>query len=203
MPPKALALPTAPRLAAGALLALGFLTSLTAVGQLELALSASELVPSSGATARELAAFGSFVVSLEASQWQRVPVLAFLSVASSVVFFTALRVRWPGSGRRGPFAELMGKAAVVTAVLRTIDGAQLYAMARRASAAADRVAAAPSASDAVPAEALALPIGAPGLILGLTILIVGTYALAGRYFQTPRLIAVLDELDANVPEEEE
>ncbi len=200
-----MALPTPMRVSALALVTIGLLTSIMAVAELEMTLRASELTPPMEMLASAVlrAQFSGHVVALEAMQWVRVPVLALLSVASSVAFFTALRVRWPGSGRRVPFAELMAKAAIVSAVLRTVDGAQLLLIAKRAAAAGERALAQGPAGDPRAQEtALGLAM-IPALSVAATLVVVGLYVTLGRYFQSPHARSLLAELDANVPEEEE
>lgn len=130
---------------------------------------------------------------LESMRGSRAVILLGLTIACSVAFVAALRMLRPAGAAREHARRLLGSTAIVCAVLRTIDGAQMTAVASRAGAAWDKV-----------MEGSDVPGGYPdgieqslmgGMSIFVTVLITGAFVGVATYFRSERLRAVVDAAD--------
>jgi hypothetical protein len=131
---------------------LGFQVALAAAFDLQSALHADEPVSVSAAEApvpglklsplaqREamLATASGFQSAVRGMGGWRIATSLLLSIAAGLVFFIGMRLRVSQDGRPSMAREL-GRAAVATAVLRTIDGAENLVVVRASSAELTRV----------------------------------------------------------------
>lgn len=201
-------LPGAVRFAALAAVALGALVSFSAARELPLVLASADL----DTPELDLGPFRAFVVdektvrdagkaafraqlsAIESMKGTRSVILLALSTSAALVFVAGLRLRWPGGIARRGVARLLGVSAAVSALLRTLDGAQALVIVRRGTAALDRV----LASSASPE--LQLPPGLnvalySALSVGLTVTVVGLFLALGAYFRSARITELFANLD--------
>jgi hypothetical protein len=132
-------------------------------------------------------------------RWPRVAILFGLSSAAALVFVSALRLRWPSGVRRTGLASLLGRAAVVAAVLRTLDGAQDLVIVRASVEAYEKVLLEKGVALANAGATMPLFSGAS---IVTTALITGLFLLAANYFRSERILQTFELLDRNVPEEQ-
>ncbi len=126
--------------------------------------------------------------------------LAALAVASALVFVSAGRLLRPAGLPREGARALLGGSAIVSAVLRTLDGAQLAAVAEKVGLAVGKQFALSEPYRADPASAEVLPrmmgVVLTGFSVGLTVLMVGALASLGFYFRSAKVrltVAAEDE----------
>jgi hypothetical protein len=206
-------LPTPLRRVTLATLALGALVSFGAVQGLRLAFFADELDSSAGETpflnrltpnpeafsAAQRAQGVAMRSALTGMRWPRIVILFGLSSAAAMVFVSAMRLRWPGGVRRMGVALLLGRAAVVTAVLRTLDGAQELVVVRASVAAYERALVERSVELANAGATMTLFSGASVVT---TAVVTGLFLLASSYFRSERVLQTLELLDRDVADED-
>jgi hypothetical protein len=144
--------------------------------------------------------------ALEPLRDARTLVLGALSVACAFVFVSASRLLQPEGLPLERVRRLLGGAAIITALLRTIDGAQEAAVARHlAPAFADFLLSQPDLFKAPPGFDLKAVMPTLLLLLttGMTAAIAGTFALLGQYFRSERVREVVLAQDGQLPEVEE
>jgi heme O synthase-like polyprenyltransferase len=140
-----------------------------------------------------LAATRSALVSM---RWPRVIVLFLLSSAAGVVLATALRLRWPSGIPRVVATTLLGRAALVAAIIRTLDGAQDLVIARAGAAAYEKTLADNHIAGA--------EFGASLLLFSIfsiinTIAVAGLFIAARNYFRSDRVLQTFALLDRAPP----
>lgn len=130
---------------------------------------------------------------VESMRGSRGFVLLALTIACSVAFVAGLRMLRPAGAAREAARRLLAGSAVACAVLRTIDGAQMTAIASRAGAAWDRVM---KGSD--------IPGGYPdgieqslmsGTTVFITVVVTGAFVAIAGYFRSEGLRAVVEAAD--------
>jgi len=131
---------------------------------------------------------------LEDMQVSRGFILFALSMTCALTFVSALRLLRPAGVPREGVRRLLGGAALASAVLRTLDGAQLAAVSKRMGTAADRVF---SASKAVPGEypdgfAMVLSVAATTIF---TLVVVVAFLALSRYFRSSKMRELVQALD--------
>ncbi|QSQ24546.1 hypothetical protein JY651_06235 [Pyxidicoccus parkwayensis] len=140
--------------------------------------------------------------ALEPMREPRLVLMGVLSIACAFVFVAAARMLRPDGLPREGMRKMLGRAALVVAVLRTIDGAQLAVVARRMGIAmAEGLRHLPAYQDDVGTQvASSVPsVAVFASVLG-TAIIAGTFALLGQYFRSD---SVRDAVLARDPEPEE
>ncbi|WP_426753639.1 hypothetical protein [Myxococcus sp. Y35] len=125
--------------------------------------------------------------AMEPQHEPRIVLMAMLTVTCAFVFVASGRLLRPYGLRRDGMRRVLSRAAILTAVLRTIDGAQLAAVARRVGT---TLAASLDLVPDLPPEPSAAEVGqylpsffAGGSIL-FTLLVAGTFAILGQYFRS-------------------
>jgi hypothetical protein len=138
---------------------------------------------------------------IESMQTSRVAILIILSGAATMVFVTALRLRWPGGIPRPGVAKFLGGAAFTAAVLRTLDGAQELVIVQRAAAATERALAVASTTTERPVpEGFATAFSFVWSV-GFTAAVVIAFTLFGAYFRSQKTNDVLSKLDRHLEDE--
>ncbi len=148
------------------------------------------------------ASFRAQMSAMEAMQTSRVLILAALSTSASLVFISALRLRWPAGARRGSIARLLAGASVATAVLRTLDGAQLLAIARKGVLASEKVLAASGVPELQSPEGVNVAVTS-ALSVAMTAVTVASFLALGAYFRAARPTQLFATLDRDLPEDDE
>lgn len=206
-------LPNPVRYATLATLALGALVSFGAISNLRLAFSAEELDVTAAETplfnkltpnpeaysAAQRAQAVAMRNAIEGMRWPRVAVLFLLSGAAAMVFVSALRLRWPAGTPRAGVSVLLSRAAVVTAVLRTLEGAQELVIVRAAVTAYERALAAQHVDLAQAGPTMAI-VSAASVVTTATV--TGLFLAASSYFRSERIQQTFVLIDRNTPEEE-
>ena len=130
---------------------------------------------------------------LESMRASRGLILLALTIACSLTFVAALRLLRPAGSARESARQLLAGTAIACAVLRTIDGAQMAAVAGRAGAAWDKVM---NGSD--------IPGGYPegmeqavlsAATIGFTVLITGAFVGIATYFRSDSLRTLVEAAD--------
>lgn len=206
-------LPNPVRYATLATLALGAIVSFGGLQGIGRALTVAEMDVSAGETpflnkltpnpeafaAAQRAQAVAFRNSVENMRWPRVAVLFGLSAAASLVFVSALRLRWPSGVQRSNLAKLVSRAAIAAAVLRTLDGAQELVIVRAVANAWDKT----LAQHQVEAADAGVTTGVlSAASVGTTVVVTGLFVLAANYFRSERIQQTFVLLDRNTPEEE-
>jgi hypothetical protein len=140
--------------------------------------------------------------AIEGMQRSRVAILILLSMAATMVFTAALRLRWNLGGGRIFVTKQLGVAAVVCAVLRTLDGAQELAIVGQAFGAAEKV------FEKTPLPGPQLPVEiyrtlGQAASIGFTVFVVACFLLAGGYLRSARVQQIFAGYDAQAPDEED
>jgi hypothetical protein len=129
----------------------------------------------------------------EAMRGSRTLLLIGLWAMSAFVFVAALRMLRPRGALRDGVRKVLGSALLITAVLRTLEGAQSAAVARKAGRALDR--ALTERPDLIQplfsSEQAALV-----LSVAFSFVVTGGLLLLSRYFRSPRVGEVCAGLDA-------
>jgi hypothetical protein len=202
-------LPTPLRYATLATLTLGVLVSFGAVQGMRMAVFADELDSSAGETpflntltpnpeafsAAQRAQGAAMRSAISGMRWPRAGILFGLSAAAAMVFVSALRLRWPSGVRRHGVAQLLGRSAVVAAVLRTLD-----VIVRASVAAYEKVLVDRSVELANAGATMTLFSGASVVT---TALVTSLFLLAANYFRSERILQTFELLDRGVVDEEE
>jgi len=196
-----------------ATIALGAMVSCGSVQGMRLAFTAEEMDVSAGETpffnkftpnpeayaAAQRAQGVAIRNSIEGMRWPRVAVLFVLSGAAAMVFVSALRLRWPSGIQRAALARLLSNAALVSAVVRTIDGAQELVIVRAAVAAYEK---ALTERQVDLSEAGATMAVFSGASVVTTVAVTGLLIAASNYFRSERVAQTFELIDRNTPEEE-
>ncbi len=129
----------------------------------------------------------SYYAAQEPMREPRAVLLGIHAVACAFVFVSAGRMLRPDGLPRDGMRQLLGRAAIAVAVLRTIDGAQSAVVGRRVGhALVDAMSALPADKNPLTTEGLRTmvlwsPLAAS--VVG-TVLIAGTFAILGQYFRS-------------------
>jgi hypothetical protein len=141
--------------------------------------------------------------ALEPMREPRAVLLGILAVACAFVFVAAGRMLRPDGLPRGGMRQLLSRAAITVAVLRTIDGAQSAVVARRmGQTLVESLNTLPMGKDPLTLEMLRdlLPWFGLGLSVVGTALVAGTFALVGQYFRSEAVREAISAQDG--PQEE-
>jgi len=144
-----------------------------------------------------------YYAALEPMREPRGVLMALLAVACAFVFVASARMLRPYGLPRDGMRRILGRAAILAAVLRTVDGAQFAVVARRMG---DTMAESLNLLPNVPPE-LTLEfarsffpsVGTGGAVLA-TALVAGTFAILGQYFRSERVREAVAVRDGPQPE---
>jgi hypothetical protein len=127
--------------------------------------------------------------------WRLIPLLV-LAVAASFVFVAALRIRWASEGATSSTGILLANAALVSAVGRTIEGAQDLQIVNRSLEAHLNVLLTAKVP-LIEAQAPYLQTLSSAFSVGVTIVGVTGFLVVSHYFRTPEVQTLLgvDDLD--------
>jgi hypothetical protein len=143
--------------------------------------------------------------AMEPMREPRAVLMGALCVACTFVFVAAGRMLRPEGLPRDGMRQLLGRAAITVAVLRTIDGAQFAVVSRRiGTTMAESMSRLPQQPpDPVAAEVVrtVMPWMAMGMSVFATALVAGTFALLGQYFRSDSVREAITAQDGP-PEEE-
>ena len=138
------------------------------------------------------------ISAFESMRGSRTAILFGLWATSALVFVACLRLMKPRGAPREGVRRLLATTTLITAVLRTLDGAQAAAVARRAGAAFDRVL----------SKSTELPGGWPeglwangfaGLSMLMSLVVGGGLLMLSRYYRSDRVREVTLQLDGSSP----
>ncbi len=121
----------------------------------------------------------------------RVIILLGLSAATSMLFLGALFLRWSSAAPAATFARMLGRSAIVSALLRTIDGAQDLVIARRSAEAMERALRAANVPDEYVSAGHATTL-LSAVSVGWTFAVVGVFVLLGTYFRSAAVRSLLE-----------
>lgn len=130
----------------------------------------------------------------------RVVILLGLSGAASMVLLGALFLRWSRNAPRAPLARLLGGAAFVAALFRTLDGAQDLVISRRSGEALAKSLAAANVPDEVAQSGAAVGM-ISAVSVGLTLFVVTAFVGLGTYFRSDRVRGLLEAIPEEPDEE--
>lgn len=133
------------------------------------------------------------VQALESMQTSRMLTLLGLTIASTLTFVGALRMIRPAGAAREDVRKLLASTAVVCAVLRTIDGAQMTVVAKRIGAAGDRVMLTSDVPGGYPEGLMAMLLGFTSI--GMTLVVAGGFLGMSMYFRSSGLRAAVEAAD--------
>lgn len=136
--------------------------------------------------------------ALESMREPRALVLGVLSVACAFIFVSAARLLRPAGMPLESMRQVLGGAALVAAVLRTLDGAQWAAVLKQAAQVLVRAGSQLPGVDGMPMppEVQALfPMLLTGLIALHTALVAGSFLLLGQYFRSERVRSLISAQD--------
>ncbi len=137
------------------------------------------------------------VAGLESMRAARAVILFALTVACSLAFVAALRMLRPAGAAREGARKLLAGTAIACAILRTMDGAQMAAVAGRAGAAWDRVMNSGDVVGGYP-EGLEQSLLSAAAI-GFTILIAGAFVGIATYFRSDSMRQLVEAADRSEP----
>ena len=123
--------------------------------------------------------------SLESMRISRGLILLALTITCSLTFVAALRILRPGGTAREGARRLLASTAIASAVLRTMDGAQMTAIAGRAGAAWDKVMGNADVPGGYPQGMEQTLLSAT--TIGFTVLIAGAFVGVATYFRSDTL----------------
>ncbi len=138
------------------------------------------------------------LAALDSMKGSRTAILLGLWAVSALVFVSSLRMLRPRGAPREGVRRVLGTSLVVSAVLRTLDGAQAAAAATRAGRAFDQVM---SKSNEIPGG-WADGVGAflwTGSSIAATFVVGGSLLLLARYYRSDRIREVCIKLDEQSP----
>lgn len=198
-------LPRSIRLAAVLCLVLSGLTGLSAaseamgLGQLEEARQAElPSAPALGDPQVLKKVMEAQLSALESMREPRALVLGALSVACAFIFVSAARLLRPAGMPLESMRQVLGGAALVAAVLRTVDGAQWAVVVKQAAQALMKAGSHLPGADGVPLtpqmQAL-FPMLLTLLIALHTALVAGSFLLLGQYFRSERVRSAISAQD--------
>lgn len=146
------------------------------------------------------------IAALEPMREPRTLVLGALAIACSFAFVASGRLLRPGGLPLERMRRVLAGAAILAALLRTIDGAQWAVVARSiAPVMAQHLSVLPMFQEAQVAAQLkaTLPGIASGFAMAMTALIAGLFALLGQYFRSESVRQAISAQDGQLPVEEE
>jgi hypothetical protein len=138
------------------------------------------------------------ISALEPMREPRSLVLGALAVTCAFAFVAAGRMLRPAGLSREGMRRLLGGAAIIAALLRTIDGAQWLVVVKRTNAAAvDLLSLQFKAMPPPVADLMGtlFPHLLPALVLAHTFFIAGAFVVLGRYFHSERVRAAVTAQD--------
>ncbi len=137
------------------------------------------------------------LTALESMRVPRAMTLCGLGLACALNFVSASRLIWPRGLRRESMRRVVVTSAIVVALLRTLDGAQLAVVARKVGAAMGRSAELlPGLSNAPPADReAAVRSWAVAVAVLQTLGVVGAFALLSHYFRSEKVRTALATYD--------
>jgi hypothetical protein len=147
------------------------------------------------------------VSTLEGMREPRALILGALVVACALTFVSASRLLRPEGLPMESMRRLLGGAAIATAILRTMDGAQVTVVFQRIgqamAGALGKTLTLPPELDAATLEGLksALPSFMATAAMLWTAVMAGTFALLGQYFRSERVRQVIIAQDGPLEEE--
>ena len=109
-----------------------------------------------------------------------------------IVFVTSLQIRWSLEAPASALARRLGVAALVSAVLRTLDGAQQLVIVRRAAEANGRALLGSGSPDAETVASVTRALVSV-VSVGWTLLIVALFVALGTYFRSPKVLTTFVE----------
>lgn len=206
MTPPVPALPTGYRWALVAAVVVGFQVALAAAFDVQATLNVDEPVSLSGQEAgltglgltpqaqREvfLASASGYQAAVKGMGGWRIATSLLLSIAAGLVFFLGMRMR-VSPAHRAALAVELGRAAIATAVLRTIDGAENLVVARAVSEETSRAIA--KAGAAFPTEVDLMTAGVSFASGAWTLLMVSVFVALGTYFRSAGLRDALERAE--------
>lgn len=161
-------------------------------------------LPSMGDAAMNAAFIEAYHAAIEPMREPRSLILVALSVACAFTFIASSRLLRPDGLPLESMRRLLGGAAIVTAILRTMDGAQFAVVFRRMGEALGQVMSLPPDIQD-PAEIAMMRAFAPVFMTTAavlwTALVAGSFALLGQYFRSERVRQVITAQDG--PQEED
>lgn len=137
------------------------------------------------------------VNGLESMRTSRAVILFALTVACSLAFVASLRMLRPSGAAREGARKLLAGTAIACAIFRTMDGAQMAAVAGRAGAAWDRVMNSGDVVGGYP-EGLEQSLSSAAHI-GFTILIAGAFVGVAAYFRSDSMRQLVEAADRSEP----
>ncbi|HYO59808.1 hypothetical protein [Archangium sp.] len=146
------------------------------------------------------------IAALEPMREHRSLVLGALSVACAFAFVASGRLLRPGGLPLERIRRMLGGAALIAALLRTIDGAQWAVVARSIGPImAEHLSTLPVFQD--PQTAAQLKATLPGLAsafaMVMTAVVAGTFALLGQYFRSDGVRQAISAQDGKLAEKED
>jgi len=138
------------------------------------------------------------LAALEQMREPRMVVLFALALVCSLTFVASVRFLRPAGLAREHVRRILVWALVVAAVLRTIDGAQAAAVARRAAEGLRHAPRIPSGIGGVTAEQLrgVAPAALMAEAILTTVFVAGAFIVLSQYFRSPRVRAWVQQADA-------
>lgn len=130
--------------------------------------------------------------AIEAMATPRAIVLGLLAISALVVFVTSLQIRWSMDAPPAALARRLGVAALASAVLRTLDGAQQLVIARRAAEANGRALLGAGTPDAETMVAMTRTVVSV-VSVGWTLLIVAFFVALGTYVRSSKVLTTFVE----------
>lgn len=147
------------------------------------------------------ASFRAQMTALEGMQAVRVVILTCLSTSAALVLVSALRLRWPAGARRSAIARLLTGASLATAVLRTLDGAQLLVVVRKGVAASEKVLQRSGIPEMQAPEGVNVAVSS-ALSVATTLATVAAFLVLSSYFRSDKARGVFTALDRDVEGED-
>ena len=125
--------------------------------------------------------------TIESMATPRAIVLGLLATSALLVFVTSLQIRWSLEAPVVTLARRLSVAALISAVLRTMDGAQHLVIVRRAAEANGRAMAGSGGPDAD--AVIAVTRGLASIMsVGWTTVVVALFVALGTYFRSPKVL---------------
>ena len=139
--------------------------------------------------------------ALEPMRETRTTLLGSLAVVCAFVFVAAARLLRPGGMPREGMRRLLSGAAIITAILRTIDGAQWMVVVDHMSAALVK-GPFPAWQDPTSIELIQRfgPTVLAAGYIGMTAFVAGAFVLLGQYFRSERVRQVVTAQDGPAEE---
>lgn len=130
--------------------------------------------------------------AIESMATPRALVLGFLAASTLVVFIAALQLRLTLDAPSLVLARRLGLAALASAVLRTMDGAQQLVIVRRAAEASGRALLGAGGADTEAAIAMTQTLVSI-VSVGWTAFVVALFVVLGSYLRSPKVLSTFVE----------